>query len=287
MNNLDLKKIFLYLLIVSVGISVLVGILVVLLGTQEQGGRIFLTSLTITVASFSLFLNGVFFEKLRIKLLPYLGFLTTAVCASLCVSYVWELRFLGELKPLATAFTLLTANFFLISLAFYYEQKREPVVSLLGLLGTGLAVGFIIVGIWELATATALGGKVLAICIALAITCVYLSLILRVSVAKQFNWSLIAVQIVAWTLFATICWTILLYSNPGYELIGRLLIILSILITALTVLIPIFHFISPRAPTSGPGDLQKILEEIDRLKAKLAELEERKRRLENPADAIS
>ncbi len=287
MNNLDLKKIFLYLLIISVGISVLVGILVVLLGTQEQGGRIFVTSATITVASFSMFLNGVFFEKLKIKLLPYLGFLITAVCAVLCVSYIWELSFLGDLKPLATAFTLLTANFFLISLAFYYEQKRGPVLFLLGLLGTGVAAGMIIAGIWELAPVTELGGKVLAISVALAITCVYLSLILRVSVAKQFYWSLIAVQIVAWTLFATICWTIILYTNPGYELIGRLLIILSILIAALTVLIPIFHFISPVAPTAGPDELKKIQEEIDRLKAKLAELEERKRRLENPSDAIS
>lgn len=250
MNDLDLKKIFLYLLIISVGISVLVGILVVLLGTQEQGNRIFMTSVTITVASFSMFLNGVFFEKLRIKLLPYLGFLTTAVCAVLCVSYIWELAFLGALKPLATAFTLLTANFFLISLAFYYEQKREPVVSLLGLLGTGLAVGLLIAAIWELAPTTEFGGKILAISIALAITCVYLSLILRVSVAKQFNWSLIAVQIVAWTFFATICWTIINYSNPGYELIGRLLVILCILIAALTVLIPIFHFISPAMPTA-------------------------------------
>jgi hypothetical protein len=281
MNDLDLKKIFLYLLIVSVGISVLVGILVVLLGTQEQGGRIFLTSVTITVASFSMFLNGVFFEKLQIKLLPYLGFLTTALCAILCVSFIWELPYFGQLKPLATAFTLLTANFFLISLAFYYQQKRGLVVSLLGLLGTGIAVGLIIVGIWELAPVTETGGKILAISVALAITCVYLSLILRVSVAKQFNWSLIAVRIVAWALFAAICWTILIYNNSGYGLTGRLLIILSILIAALTVLIPVFHFISPPASPAGPDDLQKIQEEIDRLKVKLAELEERKRRLEN------
>jgi hypothetical protein len=286
MESLNLKKIFLYLLMISVGLSVAIGILVVLIGTQEQSTKILLTSLTITGASFSMFLNGVFFEKLRTKILPVLGFLITPVCAALSITAIW-----GETayKPLATAFTLLDANFFLIPMAFYFERKRARIIPLVGLLATLVLTGLIISLIWELTPESEFGRKLFYVSNTVALACFYLSLISLFNLIKKFQWSLIAVQAVTWVLVAVLSVRIITTSigDPPSELFNRSVTILTILITALTVLIPVFSFLSRSAFGKDAPDIADIDREIVKLKEKLAELEERKRKLESETPTTS
>lgn len=290
MNASSLKDLFLKALIVSVCISVVVGILVVLFGTQEQSSQIFLTSLTITVASFSMFLNGVFFERLMGKILPLLGFVITPACALLCVVNIWNEY--GRLAPLATAAVLLAANFSLFPLAFYHEKNKANVIPLLGLTGTLIVTAFAISMIWEYSTPSESVTRFFYICYLLAVTCFYLSLILQVKLTDKFAWALTAAKIVTWLLFACSAMFIII-SDPseaaGSEtLLIRAITILSLLVTALTVLIPIFYFLGKIPAEQKP--LQNVAEidrEIDELKFRITELEELKARIENPTSTIS
>jgi hypothetical protein len=287
MDSLNLKKSFLYLLMVSVAISVVIGILVVLLGTAEQSSKIFLTSLTITVASFSMFLNGVFFEKLMTKVLPVIGFLITPVCAIVCITSIWGVT--AEYKPLATAFALLGANFFLIPMAFYFEKKHAKLIPLIGLLATLVTTGFTLSLIWDLAPQTEAGRKIFLIIYLIALACFYLSLILRVNLIKKFQWSLPAVQVCVGMLVALYSSLIAISAKDDLpsEFFYRSMTILAILITALTVIIPIFHFLSRSAVKPDVSGIAEIDQEMARLKRRLAELEETKREIENRTPSAS
>jgi hypothetical protein len=283
MSELNLKKTFLYLLIGSVGLSVLVGIFVVLTGTEEQSSRVFLTSITITVASFSMFLNGVFLERLRIKVLPFIGFLTTLAAAILCIVYIWNP---SDARPLAATLTLLGANFFLLPMAFYYQKKRAVAVPVLGLIGTLLVTANLINFILELAPRPGESAdKFFYVAYLLAWTCFYLSLVMRASLSEKFRWSQTAAQIVAWALFVSAL-VLIISDGPNspfiYEtLLGRFILILIILIAAFTVLIPVFFFLGRTFPDNKPAGTVDIEREIEELKAKLAALEEKKRQMEN------
>jgi hypothetical protein len=290
MDRGNLKKTFLYALIASVCLSVVIGILVVLFGTQEQGSRIFLTSLTITVASFSLFLNGIFFERLLGKILPFAGFIITPVCAALCIAHVWEMS--NTPRPLATASVLLTANFALYPLAFYHEKKGALIIPLLGFLSTLAVTAFVLSMIWDRETSNETVTRLFYTVYLLALACFYLSFILRVNLSPAFRWSQAATQIVVWLLFS--CSAIFVWiSKPLAEtlvevMLTRSIIILSILVTAFTVLTPVFYFLGSFAVKIG--GLKTIAEtdrEIEELKFRIAELEEFKTRLENSTSSIS
>jgi hypothetical protein len=295
MDKVNLKKTFLYLLIASVCLSVVIGILVVLFGTQEQGSRIFLTSLTITVASFSLFLNGIFFERLLGKILPFAGFIITPVCAALCIVHIWEMS--NEFRPLATAAILLAANFALYPLAFYRERKGALIIPLLGFLSTLAVTAFVLSMIWDFGTPSETVTRLFYTVYLLALACFYLSLILRVNLAPAFRWSQVATQIVVWLLFgcsaAFIRISEPLAETPVEVMLTRAIIILSILVTAFTVLTPVFYFLGSFAVKTGAGKtggLKTAAEadrEIEGLKFRIAELEEFKARLENSTSSIS
>lgn len=274
----NLRSTFLKVLISSIAISVVIGVIVVLFGSYEQGGKIFLTSLTVTVAAFSMFLNGIFFEKLLGKILPYAGFILTPLCALLCIAYIWD----GiEEKPLLTVLVILGADFFMLPFAIFAERKSGRIIPIVGAIATLITAGYLILMIWDFRSDNDFNEKVAATAWALAITCFYLSLMLLVNLASKFRWSLIAVQIVSWAAFALGAYVI--WFEPQGEVwqewLGRLAIILSIFIAALTVLIPIFHFISRGEVTKPEDSIERIDAEIERLKAKIEALENEKQEL--------
>jgi hypothetical protein len=136
--------------------------------------------------------------------------------------------------------------------------------------------------IWDFRSDNWLNEKIFFTSYALAVTCFYLSLMLLVRLLPVFRWTLIAVQIVAWAAF--IVASIFIWFEPSAqstfgEFLGKTGIILMIFIAALTVLIPVFHFVS-RGRLGGENDsVEKIDEEIAGLKAKIEELESRKLKL--------
>ena len=91
MQRLNLKKLFLYLLIASVGVSALIGIAVILLGDfGEFEVKVLLTALTVTVTSILGLACGAYFETGRGRLVPGAGILMALVSGVMWIYLVWH-----------------------------------------------------------------------------------------------------------------------------------------------------------------------------------------------------
>lgn len=271
----NIRSLFFKTLISSIAVSVVIGVLVALFGAYERGGKIFATSLTITIAAFSMFVNGIFFEKLIGKILPYAGFILTPVCAIICIAYIWD----GvDEEPLGTALTLLGANFFMFPMAIFAERRGARIVPILGVIATLIASAYMILMIWDFRSDNQLTEKIAMTAWTMALTCFYLSLVLLIRLKERFEWSRTAVTIVAWAAFALGAYIIWFepQGKPIAEWIGRAGIIISIFIAALTVLIPIFHFIDRPEKLVGANAIEEIDAEIERLRGEIERLEAKK-----------
>ncbi len=112
MQNLNLKKIFLYLLIISVAISALIGIGVILFGNfGEFETRILLTTLTVTVTSLLGLACGACLETGRGKILPMTGIFFSIVWAIMAIAVIWSRSPEGEIFVKST----MTATIFAVS----------------------------------------------------------------------------------------------------------------------------------------------------------------------------
>lgn len=278
MEFANIRKIFLYIFIASISVSAFLGIIVTLTGTVEQNSRILLTALTITTASFSMFLNGIFFERMFGKVLPAIGFILTGLAAVLCIGTIWNDDF--NYRPLATIIVLLFANFFLFPFAFYYEETKRSFLPLAGSIFTIIAALLSVRAIWQLPPNKFLE-RLFFVAVVFSIACFYLSLIFLITLSKKYAWSIKAVQITVWALVAISLWLIIfepqLRETTG-EIVSRLMIILSIIIAAFTVMIPIFYRLS-RAELPPPEKItvEEIEEKIARHKAQIDQLEKMKK----------
>ena len=87
---MNLKKIFLYVLIASVALSAVIGIGVILFGSfGELETRILLTTFTITCTSILGLACGAYFEAKRARNLPFAGIFFSIVSAGLCIYMIW------------------------------------------------------------------------------------------------------------------------------------------------------------------------------------------------------
>lgn len=115
---MSLKKLFLYLLILSVSISALLGIGVILLGNfGETEQKILATTFTITLTSILGLACGAYLESERGKIIPFSGIAFSILAAVLWLIVIW---FRGEpnepfMKSVATA-TILAVAFSHLSL---------------------------------------------------------------------------------------------------------------------------------------------------------------------------
>lgn len=90
MENLNLKKFFLYLLIASVSVSALLGIFVILFGDfGEIEVKILMTTVTITCTSILGLACGANFETGRSKPLPIAGIVFAVISAILWIVLIW------------------------------------------------------------------------------------------------------------------------------------------------------------------------------------------------------
>lgn len=280
MQIADLKKIFLYIFIGSISLSALLGIAVTLTGTVQQNSRILLTALTITTASFSMFLNGIFFERMFGKILPAVGFILTGIAALLCIGTIWSDSV--NYRPLATIIVLLFANFLLFPFAFYYEESKRKILPFAGAGFTIIAALLSVRAIWEFAPNENLR-KLFFVALTISIACFYLALIFLITLSKRYAWAMKAVQIAVGALVSLLVWMIIFepdLSEAFGEIVSRLLVILSIIIAALTVMIPIFYRLS-RAELETPEKItvEEIEEKIARHKAQIERLEKMKKNI--------
>lgn len=215
MERLQLKKLFIYLLVGSVAVSAAVGIFVVLFGSfGEFETRVLLTTVTITCTSILGLACGVFLETGRGKSLPVAGIASAIVAALIWIALIWE---------------ILPDNFY-------------PVRAAL--------------------TATVL-----------AVSSSHLSLISVARLDDRFRWAVYLLHGAVWLLAAILVWIIWFDIDEQSNTLPKAIGVLSILIAALTIVIPVFHRLSDR--TAG-GGVEEIDREIARLKERIAELEKRK-----------
>lgn len=105
MENLNIKKIFLYTLITSIAVSALIGILVIISGEfGEFQSRVLLTTLTIVGTSILGLACGAFLESqktqnLKFKIIPIAGILLSVVSAFFILLLTWEI--IGSLNSSA------------------------------------------------------------------------------------------------------------------------------------------------------------------------------------------
>jgi hypothetical protein len=91
MNNPNTKRAFLYLLIVSVGLSALIGIAVLIVGNfGDFEIKVLLTTVTVTVTSILGLACGAYLETGRGRLIPIAGIIIAVVSCVLWIVLVWH-----------------------------------------------------------------------------------------------------------------------------------------------------------------------------------------------------
>ena len=88
---MNLRRLFLYLLIASVALSAVIGIVVILIGNfGEFETKVLLTTLTITATSILGLACGAFLETDRGRLLPLVGISLALVSAVMWIILIWN-----------------------------------------------------------------------------------------------------------------------------------------------------------------------------------------------------
>jgi hypothetical protein len=213
---MNIRKLFLYLLIASVSISTLIGVGVLLFGNFGNFEvRVLMTTLTITVTSILGLACGAYLESGRGREMPLAGILFAVAAAVMTLLIIW--------------------NVF---------DRWEDFIK---------------------ATATA---TLLALC------CSHLSLLSLARLDRRFAWSRVAAFFCVWILAAILLYLMWWEPEGDSDLVFRVIGILSILIAAVTVITPVLHKLS-----AGEDEAAEIDAEIEKLRAKIEELEIRKEKL--------
>jgi len=221
MQNLNLKKFFLYLLIASVAFSALLGIGVILFGNfGEFESKILMTASTVTITSILGLACGAFLETGRGKILPLSGIVLAVISA-----IVW------------------------------------------------------IILIWNASNQSSVFAKILMTVTLFAAACSLLSLLSIATLDKKFRWSLSAAHLAVWSLTAFLFYLIWIAKDFTGEFIPRTIGVLSIVIAALTIITPVFHWLSKQTPKA-----EEIDAEIARLRARIEELEKQREEIPNNAN---
>lgn len=207
------RRIFLYLLITSVGLSALIGIGVILFGNfGEIEVRILFTTLTITVASIFGLACGAYLESGRARYLPIVGIVLSILAALMCFLIIWNVL-----------------------------DDSETFI------------------------------KIFVTTLILAAALSHISLLSLANLDRKYSWTRVAAVACSALLCAVLLYIIWFEPEGESDLIYRILGVLGILLASLTVVTPVLHKLS-----SHQEDDAKIDAEIERLKARIAELEKEK-----------
>jgi hypothetical protein len=119
---MNIRKLFLYLLIASVAISAVIGIVVIVLGDfGEFETRVLLTTITITVTSILGLACGACFEAGRLRSIPLVGIGFAVISAALWMVMIWaehtDNDLFGRSVITATLLAVACSHISLLSLA--------------------------------------------------------------------------------------------------------------------------------------------------------------------------
>jgi hypothetical protein len=158
--------------------------------------------------------------------------------------------------------------------------RGHMVLPIAGLTLTGISACLLLLGIWrEIDTESF--WKVTASLSIYAVACAHLSMLNMANLAGGYRWAyLLAYQLILGlaTLFAAGI-VLEFFDNEAYV---RLTGVVSILVAAITLLIPVFHYLSRDIVAAAQADVDPLFaveEELARVKKRLIELENKRRML--------
>lgn len=115
---MDLRKLFLYMLIGSVAICAVLGIVVLLFGTfGEFESKVLGTTFTITVTSILGLACGAYYEEKGARAMPFTGIALSIIAAILIIFVIWAHAVTGDIYAKSTVTSsMLATTFALLSL---------------------------------------------------------------------------------------------------------------------------------------------------------------------------
>ncbi len=183
----------------------------------------------------------------------------------------------GELesKILGTTFTIACTSILGLACGAYLETKRGKLLPSFGIVFSIVSAIMFFILIW---TSNKFDSewfvKTVASVTMFAVACSHLSLVSIAQLEAKFQWSKITLFICVWLLVAILLYIIWFKPESSSDLIIRVIAVLSIVIAALTIITPIFYKLSNTLP-----EAEQIDQEIERLKFRLVELEDKKQKL--------
>jgi hypothetical protein len=206
------------------------------------------------------------------KFFLYLLIASVAFCALVGIGVVLFGNF-GEFetKILLTTLTVIITSILGLACGAYLETGRGKIMPLAGISLAVVSSVLWIFLVWNGTIYENFFGKLLLSLTLVAAACSHICLLSIASLDKRFRWSNYAVQIAVWLL--TVILLVLIWGNfqNTTDFVSRILGVLSIIIAALTIVTPIFHWLSSHAPK--PEDIDA---EIARLRARIEELEKQR-----------
>lgn len=173
-----------------------------------------------------------------------------------------------EIKILLTTLTITITSILGLACGACLAAKRGKILPYAGIVFATVAAILFVIFTWndfhdgEIPIKTAMSVLILAV------ACSHISLLSIANLDKKFLWSRYAVHIAVWTLSAFLLYLVWIEQDFNGDFIPRMLGVLSIVIAALTIVTPIFHKLSNQRPKTEDIDA-----EIEKLKARIAELE--------------
>ncbi len=182
-----------------------------------------------------------------------------------------------EARILLTTLTISAASICGLACGAYLATKRGKILPVAGICLSLVSGILLVAGMWLDAHSEAYW-KFAASLSVFAVAFAHLSLLLMARLAPRFRWSL-AVAYFFILGIAAISVFIILSEPRGNEWIWRLLVVMANGDAAITLLTPIFHWMSRDEVRDATGREASIDEEIARLKARIVELEMQKRQV--------
>jgi hypothetical protein len=150
----------------------------------------------------------------------------------------------GELqgRVLLTTLTITGASVCGLACGAYWETGRNRALPGMGIVLTLLGAGVVIFGIWYKTSTTNFWKIAASICL-VAIATAHISLLSLARLAGRYRWALAAAYLLAYLLAALLIIAMFAESNNS-DWFPRLIGVVSILLAAVSLVVPIFHRLS-------------------------------------------
>ena len=183
-----------------------------------------------------------------------------------------------EVKVLLTTLTITVTSVLGLACGAYFESGRGRYLPVTGIFLALASAIFWLIIIWYRGQPNEWFPKLTATTTVLAIAFAHLSLLSLARLGKRFRWAHPAAHVVIWGLAGFIVYTI--WAEPtDEEWVGRVLGVLGILAGSVTLITPVLHKLS-----SSDSSIEDIDLEIRQLRARIAELEQKKAESSSSAD---